>query len=646
MKIYCIFRDKQLVKRKKWSKLFALNSESFRVVRTAANLTERKTMRNIRNIAIIAHVDHGKTTLVDEIIKQSKLFRENQEMHECFLDNNDLERERGITILAKNISVTYKNTKINIIDTPGHSDFGGQVERVLNMADGVILLVDSAEGPLPQTRFVLDKALKLNLKPIVVINKIDRPDARPQEVHNKIFDLFIDLNATDEQMDFPLLYASGRSGWATKDLEHGSRDSILPLMDAILEYIPDPPLREGPVQMQISTLDYSDYVGRIGIGRVYRGTLDETKPLVLIKRDGTKSSVALKQIFTFEGIERKLAANVPCGDICAIVGVEGIDISDTICDAENPEQMPPIAIDEPTLSMMFRVNDSPLFGKEGKFVSSRHIRERLLKEAEKDVALRVEECADCFKVSGRGVLHLSILIETMRREGYELTITQPHVIIKEIDGVQCEPIEELSVDVPDGAAGKVIELVGTRKGEMLSMEQHASRQLLEFKIPTRGLIGLRSKVMTATAGEAIMAHRFMEYSPFRGEIPHRINGVLISMGTGKAIPYAVDALQQRGFFFIDPGVDTYEGMIVGEHCKDNDIEVNLQREKHLSNMRASGSDHNLKIAPAQKLSLEEALEYIEDDEYVEVTPQNIRLRKKYLKELDRRRLRNAKLKED
>ena len=601
-------------------------------------------MQNIRNIAIIAHVDHGKTTLVDEIIKQSKLFRENQEMHECFLDNNDIERERGITILAKNISVNYKGVKINIIDTPGHSDFGGQVERVLNMADGVILLVDSAEGPLPQTRFVLDKALKLNLKPIVVINKIDRPDARPNEVHNDIFDLFIDLDATEEQLDFPLLYASGRNGWATTDLEHGKRDSILPLMDAIIEQIPPPPYNEGALQLQITTLDYNDYVGRIGIGRVHRGTLEANKPIAVVKRDGRVVPASIKQIFTFEGIGRKQVDKVECGDLCAVVGIEGIDISDTVTDANEPEGMPPIAIDEPTISMLFRVNDSPLFGKEGKFISSRHIRERLLKEAERDVALRVEELGDCFKVSGRGVLHIAILIENMRREGYELTITQPHVIYKEIDGQKCEPIEELTVDVPDGVAGKVIELVGVRRGEMTKMEQHLSRQLLEFTIPTRGLIGLRSKVMTATAGEAIMSHRFLKYAPLRGDIPQRQNGVLISMGAGKAIPYAIDGLQQRGTFFIDPGVDTYEGMILGEHCKEGDLDVNVQREKHLSNMRAAGSDRNLKIAPAQKMSLEESLEYIADDEYVEVTPKTIRLRKKLLTELERRRSRNAKLK--
>ena len=602
-------------------------------------------MQNIRNIAIIAHVDHGKTTLVDEIIRQAKLFRENQEMHTCFLDSNELERERGITILAKNISVNYRDTKINIIDTPGHSDFGGQVERVLNMADGVLLLVDSAEGPLPQTRFVLDKALKLKLRPIVIINKIDRPDARPQEVLNAVYDLFIDLDATEEQLEFPVLYASGRDGWATTDLEKGSRDSILPLMDAIIDHIPPPPVNDGPAQVQVTTLDYNDYVGRIGIGRVHRGTLSLDQPLCLIKRDGSTSSTQIKQLFTFEGISRKEVREVPCGDLCAIVGVEHIDIGDTIADANTPEALPPISIDEPTLSMMFRVNDSPFFGQEGKFISSRHIRERLLKEAERDVALRVEEGeSDSFKVSGRGVLHLAILIETMRREGYELTITKPHVIIKEIDGVKNEPIEELTVDVAENAAGKVIEIVGLRRGEMMKMEQHGSRQLLEFMIPTRGIIGLRSKVMTATAGEAIISHRFDHYEPMKGDVPSRQNGVMVSMGRGKAEAYAIDALQLRGTFFIDPGVETYEGMIVGSHSTDDDLEVNLQKAKKLTNMRAAGSDRNLKIAPAAKLSLEEALEYIEDDEYVEVTPLNIRLRKKYLTSLERRRIRGKMLK--
>lgn len=596
-------------------------------------------MRDIRNIAIIAHVDHGKTTLVDEILKQAKVFRDNQDVAECFLDNNDLERERGITILAKNISVEYKGVKINVIDTPGHSDFGGQVERVLKLADGVILLVDSAEGPMPQTRFVLDKALRLNLCPVVVINKADKPDARPDAVHSKVFDLFCELDASEEQLDFPTLYASGRNGWAVRKLDD-PRESILPLMDAILEYVPAPKLQDGPVQIQIATLDYSNFVGRIGIGRVYRGTLDTRKPMTLIKRDGTSMPATVKQIFTFEGLGRKEADSVQCGDLCAIVGISDIDISDTIADSEAPEAMPPIAIDEPTLSMNFRINDSPFFGKEGKFVSSRHLRERLFKEVERDVALRVEELnGDSFKVSGRGVLHLSVLIETMRREGYELAVGKPQVILKEIDGVKNEPIELLSVDVPSESSGKIIELAGQRRGELIQMESRGNRQLLEFHIPTRGLIGFRSKALTASAGEAIVAHVFDHYEPFKGEIPSRSVGTMISMASGKAAGYAIDGLQQRGFFFIDPNDDAYEGMIVGEHCKEGDLIVNVQKGKQLTNMRASGSDHNLKIAPARKMSLEQALEYIDDDELVEVTPKTIRLRKIYLSEIERRRMR-------
>lgn len=602
-------------------------------------------MQSIRNIAIIAHVDHGKTTLVDQIIKQAKLFRENQEIHTRFLDNNDLERERGITILAKNISINYRDTKINIIDTPGHSDFGGQVERVLNMADGVLLLVDSAEGPLPQTRFVLDKALRLKLKPIVVINKIDRSDARPDEVLNKVFDLFIELDATEEQLDFPVLYASGRSGWATTDLKNGARDSILPLMDAVVDLIPPAPVNEGPAQLQVTTLDYNDYVGRIGIGRVHRGTLKAGAPLSVIKRNGEIVPAKLKQLFTFEGVGREDADEVACGDICGLVGLEGIDIGDTIADSEHPDKMPPIAIDEPTLSMQFRVNDSPFYGQDGKFISSRHIRERLLKEAERDVALRVDDNGtDSFDVKGRGILHLAVLIENMRREGYELTIAQPQVITKIIDGVVNEPIERLTVDVPSGAAGKVIEVVGLRKGEMFNMETGTERAFIEFYIPTRGLIGLRTKILNATAGEGIIAHVFSHYAPFKGEIPHRMAGVLISMGEGKAIPYAIDGLQQRGIFFIDPGTDTYEGMIVGEHCKEGDIEVNVQKEKKLTNIRAASSDRKMQIAPSVKHSLEEALEYIEADEYVEVTPHFIRLRKKYLTENERKKQRLAKMK--
>ena len=593
-------------------------------------------MQSIRNVAIIAHVDHGKTTLVDQIMKQSKIFRANQEVDNCFLDNNDLERERGITILSKNISVQYRDVKVNIIDTPGHSDFGGQVERVLKLADGVLLLVDAAEGPMPQTRFVLDKALSLKLRPVVVINKIDKPDARPTAVCSEVFDLFCELGADDEQLDFPILYASGRDGWAVKEL-NDPRDGMLPLMDAIIDYIPPAPVREGASQLQVATLDYSEFVGRIGIGRVYRGNLKLNEPLTVIKRDGSSRNVMLKQLLVFDGIARKEVQEVACGDLCAVVGIEDIDISDTLCDVEHPEAMPPIAIDEPTISMLFKINDSPFFGKEGKFVSSRHLRDRLFRECERDVALRVEETPDGFVVSGRGVLHLAILIETMRREGYELAVGKPRVIIREMDGVQCEPIEELTVDVPTDAAGKIIELAGLRKGELFHMEARGNRQKLEFEIPTRGLIGFRSKAMTMSGGEAIVASRFLKYVPHKGELPGRALGVMVSMGTGKAQAFAIDALQLRGFFFIDPGVDTYEGMIVGEHCKENDLVVNVQKAKQLTNLRASGSDKNLKIAPARKMSLEQALEYIEDDELVEVTPQNIRLRKIFLTELERRR---------
>ena len=602
-------------------------------------------MRNIRNIAIIAHVDHGKTTLVDGLVRQVKLFRDNEIVEECFLDNNDLERERGITILSKNISIEYKNTKINVIDTPGHSDFGGQVERVLKLADGVILLVDSAEGPMPQTRFVLDKALRLNLRPIVVINKIDKPDARPTEIHNKVFDLFCELNASDEQLEFPLLYASGRDGWCVKDL-NDDRVNMHPLLDAILEYIPAPPQVEGTVLAQVATLDYSNFVGRIGIGRVYRGTLDTGKPMSIVKRDGTVLPAQIKQLFTFEGVGRQEVQTVQCGDICAIVGIGDIDISDTICDAETPEAMPAIAIDEPTISMQFRINDSPFFGKEGKYVGSRQLRERLFKETERDVALRVEELnGDAFNVSGRGVLHLSILIETMRREGYELSVAKPQVIYKTIDGVRNEPIERLSVDVPNDFAGKIIEMVGLRRGELIQMEARGERQLLEFFIPTRGLIGFRSKALTASQGEAIVSHIYDHYEPFKGSLPSRSNGVMVSMGTGKAVPFAIDGLQQRGEFFVDPGMDCYEGMIVGEHCKDNDLVVNIQKEKQLTNMRAAANDKNIKIIPARKLSLEQALEYINDDELVEVTPLNIRLRKMLLTELERRRAHTKSTKE-
>ncbi len=596
-------------------------------------------MKQIRNIAIIAHVDHGKTTMVDKIMQQSQMFRDNQEMQECFLDNNDLERERGITILAKNISINYKGVKINVIDTPGHSDFGGQVERVLNLADGVVLLVDSAEGPMPQTRFVLDKALHLKLKPIVVINKIDKSDARPDEVLNKVFDLFCELNADSDQLDFPVLYASGRDGWAVRNI-NDPRTNITPLLDAVIEHIPAPKFRQGPVQMQIATLDYSDYVGRIGIGRVYRGTLDLNKPVAIIKRDGSMISVQIKKLFTFEGLSRNDCNMVSCGDLCGVVGIEDIDISDTITDAEHPEAMPPISIDEPTISMIFRVNDSPFYGRDGKFVSSRHLRNRLFKEAERDVALRVKEASEggeMFEVSGRGVLHLAILIETMRREGFEMAVSRPNVICREIDGVKHDPIEQLTIDVPDESAGNVIQIVGQRKGEMTHIEPRGIRQLIEFSIPTRGLIGLRSKVLTASAGEAIVSHRFDRYEPFKGDIQQRINGTMISIGEGKAVAYAIDALQLRGIFFVDPNEEAYEGMIVGEHCKEGDILVNVQKGKELTNMRASGSDRKMKIAPAKKLSLEQALEYIADDELVEITPNYLRLRKTYLTENERKR---------
>jgi GTP-binding protein len=599
--------------------------------------------KSMRNIAIIAHVDHGKTTLVDEILKQVDFFKDRKDAEECFMDSNDLERERGITILSKNISIEYKKTKINIIDTPGHSDFGGQVERVLNLADGVLLLVDAAEGPMPQTRFVLDKALKLNLKPVVIINKVDKPDSRIDEVHDKVFDLFVELNATDEQLDFPLLYASGKDGWAGKELD-GPRDSIIPVLDAILEYIPSPTIQAGPVQMQIATLGYSEFVGRIGIGRIYRGTLDLKTPLTLIKNDGSSKSVKIKQLFTYVGLERKEVESVQCGDLCAIVGIEGIDIGDTITDSNAQEALPPIHLDEPTISMMFRVNNSPFYGKEGKFVSSRHLRERLFTETERDVALVVEEVdGDSFNVSGRGVLHLSILIENMRREGYEMTVSQPHVIYKTIDGIKQEPIELLDVDTPSETAGKVIELVGTRRGEMKSMETHGNRTLLEFMVPTRGIIGLRSKIMTASAGEAIVSHLYDHYEPCKGEIINRLNGVLISMGQGEAVAYAIDALQQRGTFFIPPGTPVYEGMIVAENCKDDDLVVNMQKSKQLTNVRSSSSDKAMKIAPPRTLSLEETLEYIADDELVEITPKSIRMRKRFLTEIDRKRNKSGKL---
>ena len=595
-------------------------------------------MSNIRNIAIIAHVDHGKTTLVDQMLKQSNIFRDNQMVRERFLDSNDLERERGITILSKNISIRYKDVKINLIDTPGHADFGGEVERVLKMADGVLLLVDAFEGPMPQTRFVLQKALALNLKPIVVINKIDRPDSRPDEVLNEVFDLFVELNANDDQLDFPCIYASGRDGWAVKELGD-TPENLVPLMDAILEHIHPPKPNPGPVQIQITSIDYNDYVGRIGIGRVYRGTLKQNERLVIIKRNGEEHPVSIKQIYTFEGLERKDVDEVENGDLCGVVGIEDIDIGDTLADAENPEPLPLIAIDEPTLSMTFMVNNSPFFGREGKFVTSRQLRDRLMKETQSDVALRVEETnsPDSFKVYGRGILHLAILIETMRREGYELQVGQPKVLYKEIDGRKAEPVEELIVDVPEQFAGKVIELVGQRRGELKKMEPKGNIQHLEFHIPSRGLMGLRTRILTATSGEAVMHHRFFQYEFFKGSIPQRTSGTLISMADGPATGYAIDSLQDRGRFFIFPGENVYKGQIIGEHTKEKDLEVNIQKGKKLTNMRASGSDKALKLAPPTIFTLEEALEFINDDELVEVTPKSIRLRKIYLDENERKR---------
>ncbi|GMR25391.1 MAG: translational GTPase TypA [Ignavibacteria bacterium] len=595
-------------------------------------------MKQIRNIAIIAHVDHGKTTLVDELLKQNNVFRKNQVVQERFLDSNDLERERGITILSKNISIPYKDVKINIIDTPGHADFGGEVERVLKMADGVLLLVDSFEGPMPQTRFVLEKALHLHLKPIIVINKIDRPDNRPEEVLDEIYDLFIDLNANDAQLEFPVIYASGRDGWAVANLED-ERKNLVPLLETIVNSIPQPEFNEGTTQMLVTTLDYSDYVGRIGIGRVFRGTLKKGNSLSIIKRDGSVHNISIKQLSTFEGLERTDVDEVNTGDICALVGIDDIDIGDTIADSENPEPLPIIAIDEPTISMNFTVNTSPFYGKEGKYVTSRHLRDRLYKELEHNVALQVQETGspDTYKVSGRGILHLSILIENMRREGYELAVGPPKVIYKEIDGKKAEPIEILTVDVPSEYSGKVIELVGQKRGEMMKMEQKGSLSALEFHIPSRGLMGLRNRVLNVTSGEGIMHHRFYQYEFFKGSIVQRQNGVLISMHDGPSTAYAINSLQDRGRFFIEPGDEIYRGQILGEYNKDNDIEVHVQRGKKLTNMRASGSDKAAKISPATKFTLEESLEYIKDDELVEVTPKSIRMRKLYLDPNERKR---------
>ncbi|GIM49363.1 translational GTPase TypA [Capnocytophaga stomatis] len=595
-------------------------------------------MTAIKNIAIIAHVDHGKTTLVDKILHHCALFRENQESGELILDNNDIERERGITILSKNVSVTYKDTKINIIDTPGHADFGGEVERVLNMADGVLLLVDAFEGPMPQTRFVLQKAIEMKLKPIVVINKVDKENCTPDEVHEKVFDLMFELGAEEWQLDFPTVYGSAKNNWMSEDWKNQT-DSIAPLLDMVIKHIPSPKVEEGTTQMLITSLDYSSFTGRIAIGRLQRGVLKSGMNVSLVKRDGTITKSKIKELHTFDGLGRKKIDEVQAGDICAIAGLEGFDIGDTIADFENPEALPTIAIDEPTMSMLFTINDSPFFGKEGKYVTSRHIKERLEKELEKNLALRVEptDSADKFMVFGRGVLHLSVLIETMRREGYELQIGQPQVIIKEIDGVKCEPVEELTIDLPENLSGRAVEFVTLRKGEMLSMTPKGERMVIEFIIPSRGIIGLRNQILTATAGEAIMAHRFLEYQPYKGEIPGRINGSLISMENGKAIPYSIDKLQDRGKFFIDPNEDVYEGQVIGENSRGDDMVVNVTKTKKLTNIRSAGADDKMRIAPAIKFSLEEALEYIQKDEYVEVTPKSIRLRKIYLNENDRKR---------
>lgn len=597
----------------------------------------RYNMQDIRNIAIIAHVDHGKTTLVDKMMLAGKLFRNDQAAGELMLDNNDLERERGITILSKNVSINYKDTKINIIDTPGHADFGGEVERVLNMADGCILLVDAFEGPMPQTRFVLQKALQLGLKPLVVVNKVDKPNCRPDEVYEMVFDLMFSLNATEEQLDFPVIYGSAKNNWMNDDWKTPT-DSIVPLLDAIIEHIPAPKRLEGTPQMLITSLDYSSYTGRIAVGRVHRGTLTEGMNIILAKRDGTKVKSKVKEVHTFEGLGRAKTNSVSSGDICAIVGVEGFEIGDTLCDFENPEPLPPIAIDEPTMSMLFSINDSPFFGKEGKFVTSRHIADRLAKELDKNLALRVRDQEDGkWIVSGRGVLHLSVLIETMRREGYELQVGQPQVIYKEIDGVRCEPIEELTISVPEEYASKMIDMVTRRKGEMTSMETQGERVNIEFDMPSRGIIGLRTNVLTASAGEAIMAHRYKNYQPHKGDIDRRTNGSMLAMEGGTAFAYAIDKLQDRGKFFIFPQDDVYAGQVVGEHVHENDLIINVTKSKKLTNMRASGSDDKVRIIPPIVFSLEEALEYIKGDEYVEVTPKSMRMRKVILDENERKR---------
>lgn len=592
---------------------------------------------NIRNIAIIAHVDHGKTTLVDKILHATKVFRENQETGELIMDSNDLERERGITIFSKNVSVTYKDVKINVIDTPGHSDFGGEVERVLKMADGVLLLVDAFEGPMPQTRFVLQKALALGLRPIVVINKVDKPNCRPDEVHDAVFELFFNLDASEEQLDFPTFYGSGKNGWFNSSLTQ--IDNISPLLDGIIQYVPEPKVNEGYSQMQITSLDYSSFLGRIAVGKVARGSLKENQQIALMQADGAIKKMRIKELYVFEGMGKKKATEVFAGDICAVVGLDEFNIGDTIADAENPEALPVISVDEPTMSMLFGINNSPFFGKEGKFVTSRHLRDRLFKETEKNLALRVEDSdsADSFLVYGRGILHLGILIETMRREGFELTIGQPQVLVKTIDGKKHEPYENLVVDVPQEFSGKVIDLVTQRKGEMLIMETKGEMQHLEFEIPSRGLIGLRSNMLTNTAGEAVMAHRFIDYKPWKGHIPGRNNGVLLSKTTEKTTAYSIDKLQDRGRFFVDPGDEVYAGQMIAEHIKPGDLVVNATEAKKLTNHRASGSDDASKAAPKILMTLEECMEYIQQDECIEVTPKSVRLRKTILNEEDRKR---------
>ena len=604
-------------------------------------LRKRYNMQKIRNIAIIAHVDHGKTTLVDQMLYTAHLFRDNEQKGELILDNNELERERGITILAKNVSIDYKGYKINVIDTPGHADFGGEVERVLNMADGVLLLVDAFEGPMPQTRFVLQKALQLNLKPIVVVNKVDKLNCRPDEVQEAVFDLMCSLDATEEQLDFQTIYGSAKNGWMSTDWKQPTTD-LTALMDAIIEYIPEPAILDGTPQMLITSLDYSPYVGRIAVGRVHRGTFKEGMQVTLAKRDGTMTKSRIKELRTFSGLGQTKAAEVSSGDICAMVGIEGFEIGDTVCDFQEPEALDPIAIDEPTMSMVFTINDSPFFGKEGKFVTSRHIHERLMKELDKNLALRVEKNPneDVWHVFGRGVLHLSVLIETMRREGYELQVGQPQVIIKEIDGVKCEPIEQLTVNTPEECSGKIIEYVAMHKGDMVSMNTINDRIQLEFTIPSRGIIGMRTYVMNVSAGEAIMSHRFLEFQPWKGEIEKRQNGSLIAMETGTAYAYALDKLQDRGKFFIYPQDEVYAGQVVGENAKDKDIVINVTKSKKLTNMRSKSSDDKAQLPPPVIFSLEEALEYIKEDEYVEITPKSIRLRKIILDELERKRARS------